>query len=214
MRVDRKITAIEPQKRHKERVNIHLDGEYAFSLDRLTAIWLQEGQSLSQEDITSLQQKDVLETAYRRALHLLSYRARSGQELERFLQDKGYAPEQVAQVNARLQEEGYLNDQRFAEDWISNRVAFRPRSGKRIRFELLQKGIERETADEALDKAQLNEDALALEAGRKLARRYARLDQKDFMLKLGAALARRGFNFGAAKAASKQLWLDLEQDKL
>ena len=213
MRVDRKISAIEPQKRHKERLNIHLDGEYAFSLDRLTAIWLHEGQTLSPEDITRLQQKDVLETAYRRALHLLSYRARSAQELERFLQDKGYAPDQISQVNARLQVEGYLNDQRFAEDWISNRVAFRPRSGKQIRFELLRKGIDRETADEALVNAKLDEDVLALEAGRKLAGRYARLDQKEFMLKLGAALARRGFNFEAAKAASKQLWLNLEQDK-
>ncbi|HSN94044.1 MAG TPA: RecX family transcriptional regulator [Anaerolineaceae bacterium] len=213
MRVDRKITAIEPQKRHKERLNIHLDGEYAFSLDRLTAIWLQEGQTLSSEDISRLQQKDVLETAYRRALHLLSFRARSSQEMERFLQDKGYSPDQVAQVNARLQEEGYLNDQRFAEDWINNRVAFRPRSGKQIYFELLRKGINRETADEALGNAQLDEDALALEAGRKHAGRYARLDKKDFMLKLGAALARRGFNFEAAKAASKQLWQELEQDK-
>ena len=213
MRVDRKITAIEPQKRHKERLNIHLDGEYAFSLDRLTAIWLQEGQALSLEDVTRLQQKDVLETAYRRALHLLSFRARSAQELERFLQDKGYEPDQISQVNARLQAEGYLNDQRFAEDWISNRVAFRPRSGKQIRFELLRKGIDRETADEALVNAKLDEDVLALEAGRKLAGRYARLDKKEFMLKLGAALARRGFNFEAAKAASKQLWLNLEQDK-
>ena len=213
MRVDRKISAIEPQKRHKARLNIHLDGEYAFSLDRLTAVWLHEGQTLSPEDITRLQQKDVLETAYRRALHLLSYRARSAQELERFLQDKGYAPDQITQVNARLHDQGYLNDQRFAEDWISNRVAFRPRSGKQIRFELLRKGIDRETADEALVNAQLDEDALALEAGHKLAGRYARLDQKEFMLKLGAALARRGFNFEAAKAASKQLWLNLEQDK-
>jgi regulatory protein len=214
MRVDQKISAIEPQKRHKERLNIHLDGEFAFSLDRLTAIWLQVGQTLSPEDITRLQQKDVLETAYRRALHLLSFRARSSQELERFLQDKGYAPDQVTQVNARLQDEGYLNDQRFAEDWISNRVAFRPRSGRRIRFELLRKGIHREIAEEALENASLDEAALALQAGKKLSRRYARLNQKDFMLKLGASLARRGFDYEAVKAACKQLWLDLEQDKL
>ena len=214
MRVDRKITAIEPQKRHKERLNIHLNGEYAFSLDRLTAVWLQEGQALSPEEITRLQKKDVLETAYRRALHLLSFRARSAQELERFLQDKGYEPDQISQVNARLQTEGYLDDQRFAEDWINNRVAFRPRSGRQIHYELLRKGIHRETADEALKNAHLDNNALALEAGRKLARRYARLVQKDFMLKLGAALARRGFDFEAAKAASKQLWQELEQDKL
>lgn len=214
MRVDRKITAIEPQKRHKERLNIHLDGEYAFSLDRLTAVWLQEGQTLSPEEITELQKKDVLETAYRRALHFLSFRARSAQELERFLQDKGYAPDQITQVNARLQTEGYLNDQRFAEDWINNRVTFRPRSSRQMHYELLRKGIYRETADEALKNANLDDDALALEAGRKLARRYTRLAQKDFMLKLGAALARRGFNFETAKAASKQLWQELEQDKL
>lgn len=213
MRVDRKITAIEPQKRHKERLNIHLDGEYAFSLDRLTAIWLQIGQMLSPEEITRLQQKDVLETAYQRALHLLSCRARSTRELECFLQDKGYEPEQISQVTARLQSEGYLSDQRFAEDWISNRVAFRPRSGKQMHYELLQKGIQRETADAALRNAELDESALALKAARKLARRYAKLGQREFMLKLGAALVRRGFDFGATKAASQQLWQEVEQEK-
>lgn len=214
MRVERKISAIEPQKRHKERLNIHLDGEYAFSLDRLTAVWLQIGQTLSPEEIENLQQKDLLDTAYRRALHLLSYRARSSQEMERFLRQKGYLPDQIAQVNARLEQEGYLNDQRFAEDWIENRAAFRPRSPKQIRMELLGKGIDRELAEQAVNRANLDETDLALKAGRKFFKRYARLEEKEFFSKLGAALERRGFDFSAARAASKQIWHELKQDKL
>ena len=47
-----RITAIEPQKRDPDRVNIHLEGEYAFSLARIVAAWLQVGQDLSEEKIT------------------------------------------------------------------------------------------------------------------------------------------------------------------
>jgi len=44
--MDKVITAIEPQKRNRQRLNISLDGEYAFSLDRLTAAWLKPGRAL------------------------------------------------------------------------------------------------------------------------------------------------------------------------
>ncbi|MEA4812863.1 MAG: RecX family transcriptional regulator [Anaerolineaceae bacterium] len=214
MRVDGKITAIEPQKRQKHRRNIYLDGEFAFSLDRLTAVWLKEGQTLSTQEITRLQQKDGLEAAYNRALHLLSIKARSLQEVEQFLQRKGYAEEFIPSVIARLKEDKFLDDRRFAEDWVDNRASFRPRSISQMRFELLQKGVSRDLADAALQQAGLDENALALKAGQKMAKRYAALDQKTFMRRLGAALTRRGFNFEAAQAACKQLWQDLKQNTL
>ena len=54
----RKITAIEVQKRRPNRVNIHLDGEFAFGLARIVAAWLRVGQELSEEKIEELQAKN------------------------------------------------------------------------------------------------------------------------------------------------------------
>ena len=34
------ITDIKAQKRNRNRVNIYLDDNYAFSLDRMAAVWL------------------------------------------------------------------------------------------------------------------------------------------------------------------------------
>jgi len=36
----RKITAIEAQKNNPKRVNLYLDGEFAFGLERFVAAWL------------------------------------------------------------------------------------------------------------------------------------------------------------------------------
>ena len=49
--MEKVITAIEAQKRNRQRVNVSLDGEFAFSLDRLTAAWLKPGRKLTAEEI-------------------------------------------------------------------------------------------------------------------------------------------------------------------
>jgi len=54
LRMKKTITEISAQKRNRRRVNISLDGSYAFSLDRLTAAWLQVGRELSEAEIEKL----------------------------------------------------------------------------------------------------------------------------------------------------------------
>ena len=49
------ITAIKLQKRNYQRVNIYLNGEFAFGLARIVAAWLQVGQKISQEKIEELE---------------------------------------------------------------------------------------------------------------------------------------------------------------
>ena len=49
-----RITAIEPQQKNPQRVNIYLDGEFAFGLAAVVAAWLRVGQELGEEKIASL----------------------------------------------------------------------------------------------------------------------------------------------------------------
>ena len=75
------ITALIAQKRNKDRVNVYLDGEFAFGLAAIEAIRLRQGQVLSDEEIEHLKALDEIERAHERALNLLSYRPRSAQEI-------------------------------------------------------------------------------------------------------------------------------------
>ncbi len=66
------ITALKLQKRNRQRVNVYLDGEFAFGLARIVAAWLAVGQEIDDQKIAQLQQEDAREVAYQRALKFLT----------------------------------------------------------------------------------------------------------------------------------------------
>ncbi|HNY83566.1 MAG TPA: regulatory protein RecX [Anaerolineaceae bacterium] len=201
-----KITAIEPQKHNANRLSISLDGAYAFSLDRITAAWLTVGRELGDLEIKKLLSKDEVENACARVMRLLSHRARSRQELERYLQKHGYETAVREAVFVRLTDEGYLDDARFASEWLDNRATFRPRSHAQIRAELRQKGIAEDVIEETLASSPLSDAELALQAARKAYRRFEKLDWQTFRVKMGNVLMRRGFGYSTAAEAVKQVW--------
>ena len=211
--MDKVITAIEAQKRNRQRLNISLDGEYAFSLDRLTAAWLKPGRALSAEEIKKLQEQDELESAYTRALHFLSFRSRSIQETRDYLTRKGCSPELTSAVLRRLEEEGYLDDARFCREWLENRSAFRPRSVSLIKAELRQKGLTDEVIESTLAQANLQESELALNAARRAVGRYESLPEETFRLRLGAFLQRRGFSYAVASETVRRLWKETRNSR-
>ncbi len=200
-----RITAIEPQQKNPQRVNIYLDGEFAFGLAAIVATWLKVGQELSGEKIASLKAEDEREVTYQKALHFLSYRPRSSAEVHKNLIKRG-VPETLARETVeRLQRSGLVNDEAFARAWVENRNTFRPRSRSVLKMELRQKGLSDETVQSVLSE-QVDEEALALEAARKYARRLAGLDWPDFRKKLGGFLARRGFSYTTLAPVVSEVW--------
>lgn len=200
------VTDIQAQQRNRNRVNIYLDGNYAFSLDKMAAAWLTVGRKLSEEDIIRLQQKDEFETALGRAMHFLGFRARSEQEMKTFLNKKGYEPGLIEKVITRLKEDRLVNDLDFAQNWLENRQQFRPRSKRLMKLELRQKGVAESEIEQAVQSSELNDFDLALDAGRKLSRRYQNLEKPEHDRKLGAALQRRGFSFEVIRECLPVLW--------
>ena len=200
-----KITGIEPQRKDPQRVNVYLDGEYAFGLARITAGWLEVGQELSAEKISFLQAEDANETAYQKALHFLRYRPRSSAEVRQNLTKRGIPEGLVDETVNRLQRAGLVNDQEFARAWIENRNTFRPRSKLALRMELRRKGLSDEIVQPALDE-QVDEEALAFEAARKYAGRLAGLEWIEFRLKLSGFLARRGFSYTTLSPIVSEIW--------
>jgi regulatory protein len=98
----RRITALKLQKRNKERVNVYLDGEFAFGLARIVAAWLQVGQELDEEKIAALLAQDGVEVAYQRALKFISYRPRSEKEVEDNLKKHDVPTDTIELIMGRL----------------------------------------------------------------------------------------------------------------
>ena len=201
----KKITAIEIQKKNPNRVNIYLDDQFAFGLSRIVAAWLSVGQVLSDEKIAALQIEDAREVAMQKALRFLGYRARSMQEVRANL-EKHEIPDAVIDLTLkRLQENGLLNDQDFAQAWVENRNTFRPRSRRALSIELRRKGLDNEIVQKVLDE-NVNEETLALEAARKYVRKVQGLEWQDFRQKLGGFLGRRGFSYDVVAQVLRLIW--------
>jgi regulatory protein len=199
-----KITAIEPQKRDPNRVNIHLDGNYAFGLTRITAAWLRVGQELSEDKIASLQAQDDRERAYQQAMLFLSYRPRSESEIRQNLNKHEFSQDVIERTLERLRENRHVDDGQFARTWVENRSTFRPRSRRALQIELRQKGLSDEAARPALEG--LDEEALAYSAGLKKAHRLQSAEWSEFRKKLSEHLARRGFPYPVITAVVLRIW--------
>ncbi len=207
----RKITALKLQRRNPQRVNVYLDGEFAFGLSRIVAAWLKVGQTLSDEKIADLQAQDAREMAYQRALNFLSYRDRSLDEIRQNLKKHAVPDDIIAETLQRLQTQGFADDARFARLWVENRNTFRPRGRRALAQELRRKGIARETIETVLAE-NTPDEMLAYQAGRKRARRYAALPWEEFRRKMSGFLARRGFSYAVIAPLLPRLWQELHPD--
>jgi regulatory protein len=203
--MDQKITALKAQKRNPNRINVYLDGIFAFGLARVVAAWLQVGQTLSDEKIDSLQNEDTLEVAYQKSLHLLGYRPRSENEVRRKLTEKGFSGEVIDSVSERLKSSGLIEDGQFAKIWVENRATFRPRSHRMMAIELRQKGVTDDAIQAALDSS-VDDSALAYEAAVRYSRRLSELEWGEFRERIYGYLRRRGFSYGTITMAVQRLW--------
>ena len=200
----RKITALEVQKRNPNRVNLHLDGEFAFGLARIVAAWLRVGQELSDEKIEQLQAEDARERAFQQAMLFLSYRARSEAEIRQNLRKHEIPEPVIEQTLERLRQDGLANDNQFARAWVENRSAFRPRSRRLMAMELRQKGLNDEAVSSAV--ADVDDETLAYEAAQKRAVRFKGLEWNEFRKKLSDFLARRGFSYSVVAPVVTRIW--------
>ena len=204
------ITALTRQKRNPDRINVFLDGEFAFGLAEIAAARLQVGQKVTPDEIAAIQAVDSLEKAKQSAYKYLSYRPRSIAEVERNLRDKKYDEMVISQVVERLQELQLLDDSAFARFWVEQRDTFKPRSAMALRQELMQKGVARDVIDDVL--ADVDETAVARKAAATRFNRWQHLPEDEFRKKMGGFLQRRGFSYGVIKEIADELWEDISQN--
>lgn len=208
-----RITDIKQAVRDQNRVNIYVDDKYFCSLDisQVVDLKIKVGKELSDDERAELKRASEFGKFYQRALEYALMRPRSEKEIRDYLNRKtlnrkvrvknrktgeyqtrekqGYDKTLVPLVLERLNARGYIDDHRFAELWVENRNVSKGVSVKKLRNELVQKGISHQIIDDVLDNSARNdEDELRKIIARK-ANRYP--DQQKFI----QYLVRQGFNY-------------------
>jgi regulatory protein len=205
------ITALKVQQKNKDRVNVYIDGRFAFGLAAIEAARLRRAQQLSDEEIAALQDRDEVHKAHESALRYLDYRPRSIDEIRRHLKGKGFEPDVIDEVVERLADVGLLDDRAFARYWLENRADFRPRGERALRQELRLKGVSDDVIAEALSEGH-SEDEAAYHAAVARTRQVRTADPVEFRRKVEAHLVRRGFSYDAARDATARVWRELHDE--
>ena len=202
----KKITALRSGRGRSQRVNIFLDGKFAFSLEAEVAAreGLQTDQELSTERIEALTRHDQLQRCLNAAIHCLSYRPRSESELRVRLHQRGFDGDNTEAAINRLKEQGLVDDIAFAQFWKDNRESFSPRSRGLTGLELRRKGIANDIIDQVV--GAINDDDSAYRAALSKTRRLRRSDHESFRRQLGNYLKRRGFSYEVIINTVERVW--------
>ena len=137
-------------------------------------------------------------TAYDAALALLTSRAHSAEELRRKLMRKGFEKSEISSALGRLAGSGLVDDARFAADFARSRLTGqRPASVRRVKQELIRRGVDGGIASESLASLVEEEgidESVALElAARKKLSTMVSLETPVQRRRLFSYLARKGF---------------------
>ena len=205
-----KITALRETK-GRDRVNLFLDGKFAFSLsaDLVSSRNLQCDQSLTDEEIDSLAKSYLYQRCLMVATNFLSYRPRSTSELRIKLKRRGFDEETQARVLESLKEKGLLDEAAFAEFWTDNRESFSPRSRWLTRIELQKKGVSKDVIERAVESIDDTDSAYRAASSRLRSIRWS--DHEEFRRRLGGYLQRRGFGYSVISATLQRLWNETKQ---
>ena len=196
------VTDIKQQKNDKSRYSVYIDGNYEFSLimEDILYFRLKIGEPISEDTYRYITETTLYIKAQNAALKFLGYKMRTEKEVLDKLIKEQYSEEIIARVMEFLIKYDYINDREYCRRYIKETLKLRPKGIYMIKSELKAKGIDEDTADEALEEAQIDELGVAEMLLEKKYEGFAEMDQKE-LTRVYGYLQRRGFSFGITKEA-------------
>lgn len=186
------VTQIRPVTRQKYRIKAEGLPPFVLYKGEVSRYHLEEDQDLSMETYREILEEILIKRAKLRTLRLLEQGDRTKKSLENKLEQNGYPPEAVEEALAYVESFHYIDDKRYAVNYIQNQRGCKGRA--RIMMELRNKGVSQEDIDFAFQETE--EGADTKERIRELIRKKRKsqgiMEEKERQ-KLYGFLMRRGF---------------------
>ncbi len=137
-----------------------------------------------------LQNKEV-ESAKKKVLNFLKFRLRTQKEIEDYLRRHKYSKEVVEKIFCFLKKLDVLNDEKFAELFIEEKL--RKFWGPlKIKYELLKKGVDKEIIEKKLAE-KIKGKEMIIELREIIRKKIKEEDELKRIRKIYSFLKRRGF---------------------
>lgn len=209
-----KITGISSQVKNPDRVSISVDGAYRFSLDiyQLVELGIRIGNEYTDAELVELETESQFGKLYGRALEYCLMRPHSRREVKDYLWRKtrpakyksrtgelkerdGVSQAVAERVLTRLDQKGYIDDEKFARFWVEHRNQTKGSSLRKLTAELQAKGVDRTIIETMLYESDRND---ATELKKIIEKKRRRYDSDEKFMQY---LARQGFRYDDIKAA-------------
>lgn len=183
------------------KIHIHIDGEYRMTADSdfVSSLGYTENYDINEEELAVLERAVSSRRAFNKATELLSRRDHGEKELLIKLRQKGFK-EDAEEAIEKLKYYGYIDDRRFAENYVKELIRIKHYGKRRVEQELYRKGIDREIISEVLEAAEFPESELVSLIERKY---YRYLTDEKGIKKTINSLLRMGYSYGEIKDALK-----------
>jgi len=152
-----------------------------------------------------------------RAFRLLGRRQHSTLELKQKLSQKNREPKLINEVLNELITGGYIDDKKFASVFVEEKLRSKHWGDKKLKSELIKKGIDAGTITEVLKHHITTENKLQsaeLLAVKKLDRlKHRKFDLQTLRKKVAAFLMTKGYDYEIIKEVSNKILGDYYQDE-
>jgi len=212
----RTVTKIQQQKKALHRYNIFLNDTYAFSVDEdiLVQYHIHKGMELTEEAVKDITSHEDMHQSYVKAIHYLSYRMRSKQEVRNYLNQKEVTSTVREEIIARLEKEQLMDDLAFSEAFVRDRMNQTTKGPKLIMNELREKGVDIETAKEAL--TQYDEEQQFTKAykwAQKEAKKKSAHAVKKRQEQIANKLRQKGFASDVVSAVMSDIEIEVDEEE-
>ena len=194
------ISAIKP--RRKGLSALFLDGEYVCELDTQTLIEnrFDVGREIDDEELQEIIALSNERRAKNKALWLISYRDHSKKELKDKIKrtcDEDSAEKAVE----RMEELGLVDDEDYARRYARKLIFQKKMTKRAAMFELSRKGIDKETAESALDEIDVDYRENIRDI---ISRKYPNISDEKIKRRAVAALQRLGYSWDDIRAVLEE----------
>lgn len=196
-----KITRLEVQARHKDRVNLYIDDVFVTGLTLDTAVknGLKIGKDVDEKFVVDMIFDSEKQSAFNKTANYMKSSIKTVKQIKEYLNKKGYDEAVINAVVEKLKEYKYLDDSQYVTAFVNtNKSKYGVR---KLREKLKQKGV----ADANL--SVLDDYAEDVDALKKVAEKYMSHKEKtpENYNKLYRFLAMRGYNFDDINACVNEI---------
>lgn len=196
-KMKQKITDIQPYLHEPLLLKIYLDETHhvAAPTKLVENLGLRIGLEIEAHVIEKLIVAEEMMRAKKFALEMLQQDIYSKSQMSRHLEKEGFSDKTIETIVSELIQSGHIRDRQFAEKWIQRRLKSNPRGRTLLKMELIEKGVDKETAEQIVNEVNQNdEETLALQIAQKQAKKYKHLSNEVAQRRLYGYLARRGYD--------------------